>query len=48
MDIMTSQKETKQAQVVELLTTGKIDQREAGKGWQSACGKSSALSGATE
>lgn len=31
MDIMMSQKEAKRAQVMELLTAGKIDQKEAGK-----------------
>jgi len=31
MDIMMTQKEAKRAQVMELLTAGKIDQGEAGK-----------------
>ncbi len=31
MDMMMSQKEAKRAQVIELLTAGKIDQKEAGK-----------------
>ncbi len=31
MDIMMNQKEAKLAQVMELLTAGKIDQKEAGK-----------------
>ncbi|WP_239235149.1 hypothetical protein [Candidatus Nitrotoga sp. BS] len=44
---MTSQKEAKRWQVIEQLTAGKIDPKDAGKCWLLVCAKPRVSCGAT-